>query len=304
MAGHPCLHELAMDMLRALETFLRIAETGSFSAVARESNMTPSAVTRLVGQLEDHFDVRLFHRTTRHLSLTEDGQDLLEQARPIVDAASELKDSIGDRRAAPAGRVRVGLTAGAARLITSAMADLFSRYPGLSVEFVVREQFTDMIEDRLDLAMHVGERSDASVVTRSVGAFGYALVASPVYLERRGAPSTPEALREHSCLVLESGAGSRHWRFLGPGGPYEVEVTSRFSANSSDVVRQSALSGHGIALLAEPQVVDDILGARLYRLLRITPPKRARCFSYIPRAGIWRRAREWSSISSSTASRG
>jgi DNA-binding transcriptional LysR family regulator len=271
-----------MDMLRALETFLRIVETGSFSAVARESNMTPSAVTRLVGQLEDHFDVRLFHRTTRHLSLTEDGQDLLDQARPIVDAALELKDSIGERRAAPTGRVRVGLTAGAARLVTSAMADLFGRYPGLSVEFVVREQFSDMIEDRLDLAMHLGQPSDAAVVTRSVGAFGYALVASPVYLERRGAPSSPDALREHTCLVLEAGPGSRHWRFLGPGGPYEIEVTSRFSANSSDVVRQSALSGHGIALLAEPQVVDDILGARLYRLLPDYPTEKVQVHLVYP----------------------
>src|SRR3954453_8087098 len=119
-----------MDMLRALGTFIRIVETGSFSAVARESNTTPSAVTRLVGGLEDHFKVRLFHRTTRHLSLTEDGQDLLDHARPIVDAASELEDTVRQQRVAPAGRVRVGLTAGAARLVTSGIADLFNRYPG------------------------------------------------------------------------------------------------------------------------------------------------------------------------------
>src|SRR5471030_2304316 len=102
-----------MDMLRALGTFVRISETGSFSAVARESNTTPSAVTRQVGQLEEHFKVRLFHRTTRHLSLTEDGQDLLEPARHIVDAASDLEDTLGRQRTAPTGRVRVGLTAGA-----------------------------------------------------------------------------------------------------------------------------------------------------------------------------------------------
>src|SRR5271170_5465192 len=118
-----------MDMLRALGTFVRIVETGSFSAVARETNATPSAVTRLVGQLEEHFGVRLFHRTTRHLSLTEDGQDLLDHARAIVEATSELEDTVGHQRTAPKGRVRVGLTSGAARLITNALADLLGRYP-------------------------------------------------------------------------------------------------------------------------------------------------------------------------------
>src|ERR1700733_7966050 len=123
-----------MDMLRALGTFVRISETGSFSAVARESNSTPSAVSRLVGQLEEHFRVRLFHRTTRRLSLTEDGQDLLGHARHIIDAATDLEDTLGHQRTAPTGRVRVGLTAGAARLITPALADLLTRYPGLAVE--------------------------------------------------------------------------------------------------------------------------------------------------------------------------
>src|ERR1700722_18729698 len=160
-----------MDMLRALGTFIRIVETGSFSAVARETNTTPSAVTRLVGQLEEHFSVRLFHRTTRHLSLTEDGQDLLDQARPIVDATSELEDSVGSKRTAPTGRVRVGVTSGAARLITGGLPDLLNRYPGLSVEFVVREQPGDLIEERLDLAMRLGRPTDASLVARSVGAF-------------------------------------------------------------------------------------------------------------------------------------
>ena len=195
-----------MDMLRALGTFIRIVETGSFSSVAREGNSTPSAVTRQVGQLEEHFKVRLFHRTTRHLSLTEDGQDLLEQARSIVDAANELEDMIGQQRSAPTGRVRVGLTSGAARLVTSGLAELLSRYPGLSVEFVVREQFGDLIEDRLDLAMRLGQSSDATLVTRSVGSFGRALVASPFYLEKHGAPGTPSDLTSHSCIGHEAWA--------------------------------------------------------------------------------------------------
>src|SRR6266571_7034545 len=119
-----------MDMLRALGTFIRIVETGSFSAVARETNTTPSAVTRLIGQLEEHFKVRLFHRTTRHLSLTEDGQDLLGHARHIIEASEELEDMLGHQRTEPTGRVRVGLTTGAARLLTPALSALLQRHPG------------------------------------------------------------------------------------------------------------------------------------------------------------------------------
>lgn len=271
-----------MDMLRALGTFIRIVETGSFSAVARETNTTPSAVTRLVGQLEEHFKVRLFHRTTRHLSLTEDGQDLLDQARPIVDATSELEDAVGHQRTAPTGRVRVGMTSGAARLLTAGLADLLTRYPGLSVEFVVREQPGDLIEDRLDLAMRLGRPTDASLVARSVGAFGRALVAAPFYLERRGAPASPASLREHTCIVQEIGPASATWRFLGPDGPHEIEVSGSFIANNGEVVRQFVLAGHGIALLPEPQVLDDILGGRLYRLLPDYPTEQTQVFLVYP----------------------
>jgi DNA-binding transcriptional LysR family regulator len=271
-----------MDMLRALATFIRIVETGSFSAVARENNTSSSAVTRLVGQLEEHFKVRLFHRTTRHLSLTEDGQDVLGHARHIIDATADLEGILGHQRTAPTGMVRVGLTAGAARLLTPALGDLLRRHPGLAVDFVIREQFGDLIEDRLDLALRLGEPTDNSLVARSVGEFGRALVAAPSYLERNGAPSSPAALMEHSCIVLDSGPGSTIWHFSGPGGPHEIEVTSQFYANNAEVLRQAALTGHGIALLPEPQVLDDILGARLYRLLPDYPTDRTRVFLVYP----------------------
>jgi len=267
-----------MDLLHALETFVRVVETGSFSAVARENNINTSAVTRLVGQLEEHFSVRLFHRTTRHLSLTEDGQTLLNHAHDVIDAASGLEDSIGRQRSAPTGRVRVGLTAGGGRLVTPGFGGLLDRYPGLTVDLVIREHFDDLIEDRLDLAVRVGQPVDASLVARSVGGFGRTLVAAPEYLAAHGTPATPVDLQRYRCIVHDSGPGSARWRFNGPGGPHEIEVLGALTATTSNVVRQSALAGHGIALLSEPLVHEDIRGGRLERLLPDYPTDRSLLF--------------------------
>ena len=130
--------------------------------------------------------------------------------------------------------------------------------------------------------MRLGQPSDTSLVARSVGEFGRALVAAASYLERQGAPVAPAALSQHACIVHDVGPVSAHWRFLGPKGPHEIEVTGKFSATNSEVVRQAALSGHGIALLSEPQVLDDILAARLYRLLPDYPTERTKIFLFYP----------------------
>lgn len=271
-----------MDLLRAIGTFVRVVEIGSFSAVARESDTAQSAVTRLIDQLEEHFGVRLFHRTTRRLSLTEDGQDLLSHARHILDATTALEDTLGRQRTSPSGRVRVGMQAGTARWLIPRLADLLDRYPGLFVEFVIREQLDDLIEDRLDVVLRSGQPADAATVARSIGSFGRVLVAAPSYLQKRCAPSTPADLPAHCCIVHDVGPASANWRFTGPDGPYDVEVTSPFCSNNNEVVRQAALAGFGIALLRETQVLDDILDGRLQRLLPDYPTERSQAFLVYP----------------------
>ncbi len=256
-----------MDLLQALTTFSRIAETGSFSAVARETNASHSAVTRLVGQLEAHFGVRLFHRTTRRLSLTEDGHDLLVHAAHLIEAADELEGALGQHRTSPTGLVRVGTTTAGAALLTPRLFTLLGQYPGLQIELVVRDRLGDMIEERLDVALHVGQPSDSSLMARVAGAFGRALVAAPVYLERRGSPTRPADLAEHTCLIHETGPDSALWHFEGPDGPEQIRVTSPFRANNAEVVHRAVVAGNGISIVPEALIVDDIRAARLYRLL-------------------------------------
>jgi DNA-binding transcriptional LysR family regulator len=256
-----------MDMLHALGTFVRAVETGSFSAVARETACSHSSVTRLIEQLEEHFGVRLLHRTTRRLSLTDDGESLLARARGMLDAAEEIEVTLGRRKAAPTGRVRLGLPPGMAILVTSRLSTLLRRYPDLSVDVVIGERFGDLVEEHLDLAVQYGRPDHASVVARAIATFSRAVVAAPAYLEEHGIPQDPAELARYSCIVHETGRGSNRWSFTGPTGPVDVQVAGALHANSSTMVHRAALAGYGIACLPEPHVLDDIRAGRLCRLL-------------------------------------
>ncbi len=281
-----------MDLINGLHIFIRVVETGSFSAVAREANASQSAVTRQVAQLEDHFGVRLFHRTTRKLSLTDDGQDLVGRARHLLEEAEDLEDTFGKNGGTPTGLVRIGLPVGAAILLVSAFSELLARHPGLSVELVVSETADDLVAERLDIALRFGQSADTSLVARALTTVSSAPVAAPAYLERFGAPERPADLLKHTCIVQDIGPDSSHWAFTGPDGSAEVEVASAFRSNNSLVVRQAALSGHGIALLGDPLTLTEIRAGRLYRLLpKYTARRRQASVVYPSRRHLPQRTR-------------
>src|ERR1700749_1553191 len=145
-----------MDLLGALGVLVRVVETGSFSAVARERELSQAAVARQISQLEDHFGVRLFHRTTRKLSLTDDGQMLLGLARPVLDGVDGLEAALGRQSVSPIGLVRVGVTVTASRFLAQRLPTLLADHPGLKVELVASDRFGDMIEDRLYPGVRLG----------------------------------------------------------------------------------------------------------------------------------------------------
>ena len=250
-----------------LGVLVRVAETGSFSAVAREREISQSAVTRQISQLEEHFKVRLFHRTTRRLSLTDDGEVLLGHARTVLDEVETMEVALGRQSSSPTGLVRLGITVVGSRFLTPRLPLLLDAHPGLKVELMVSDKVTDMIEERLDLAVRAGEQTDLSLRARIAGMFGRAVVAAPSYLERHGAPSSPSDLTEHVCLVHDTGPELDVWAFDTPDGVQTVRVSGGFIANDSSAVRLAARAGHGIALLAEIQAFDDLRDGTLVRLL-------------------------------------
>ena len=248
-----------MDLLAALRAFVRVAEAGSFSAVAREMGATQPAVSRQVAGLEEHLGARLFQRTTRSLTLTEDGRDLLGHARRVLDAVEEAEGSVGRRRAAPGGLVRLAAPASFGRLyVAPKIRRLLERYPDLQVELHMSDMVSDLVAEGTDLAIRAGPVSEASLVARRIGSSARHVVASAEYLSRHGEPRHPSDLARHACLLFLQQAAPGEWRFEGPDGPVSVPVAGRFRTDSSEAMREAVLSGIGLALAAAWVFAEDL----------------------------------------------
>ena len=260
-----------MDLLGALGVLVRVVETGSFSAVARERELSQAAVARQISHLEEHFGVRLFHRTTRKLSLTDDGEILLGLARPVLDGIEGIEAALSRQSSSPVGLVRVGVSTAGARFLAPRLSVLLADHPGLKVDLVVSDRISDMIEDRLDLVVRRGEITDASLVARRAGTFRLVAVGAPSYLERHGTPSLPAELATHCCLLHDTGPDSDLWRFSTPEGTQQIHVTAAFIANDSGAVHLATRSGQGIAFLPLIEVFDDLRAGQLVRVLSDFP---------------------------------
>jgi DNA-binding transcriptional LysR family regulator len=260
-----------MDLFGALGVLVRVVETGSFSAVARERELSQAAVARQISQLEDHFGVRLFHRTTRKLSLTDDGEMLLGMARPVLDGVESMEAALGQQSALPVGLVRVGVTVAASRILSLRLPALLAAHPGLKVELVIGDRLGDMTEERLDLAMRVGEITDASLVARRSGTALKVAVAAPDYIKRHGEPTSPTDLAGHTCIVHDVGPDSDVWSFVTPDGQKDFRVSGGFLANDVRAVHLAARTGYGIAYLTLLEVFDDLRNGTLVRVLSDFP---------------------------------
>jgi DNA-binding transcriptional LysR family regulator len=185
-----------------------------------------------------------------------------------------METAVKRQSSSPSGLVRFGVPVAASRFLSPRLPLLLAQHPGLKVALVVRDQFGNMIEERLDLAMHAGEITDGSVVVRRAGAFGRVVVAAPSYLERHGKPSVPVDLADHNCLVHDTRPGSDLWSFTNRGRTINVRVSGNYIANDSSAIRLAARAGHGVALMSEVQAFDDVRAGLLVHLLPEYPLQR------------------------------
>jgi DNA-binding transcriptional LysR family regulator len=258
---------MAMDLIAALRSFVRVAETGSFSAVSVEAQVTQPTISRQIAMLEQHFGVRLFNRTTRKLIVTEDGRTLLALAREIEETLEEAETAFGRRRASPSGIVRLSCPTAFGFYLIGQLGRFAQRYPDISLDLVMRESFGDLIEEGLDLAVRVGPLSESALISRRIGSIERVLVSTPDYLDRAGIPDEPRDLRQHSCIAYAYNTPDRSWIFHQAGREVRIPVSGVFRSNNSEAAQRAVLAGLGIGLLPVILVAPEVVAGRLVRVM-------------------------------------
>ena len=239
-----------MTMLIDIKAFLTSARIGSFSGAAREINTTPSVITKRVGRLEQEVGVKLFHRSTRNLSLTSEGKRLHPQLQVLV---AELDDTIGNFRKSGKElrghlRVRAPTTVGA-EFVGASIARFLAEHRGLSVDLLLIDRSINPLEEGFDVSLGALPQAYAGVEETTLCEYSRVLVASPNYLKERKTPNTPADLAGHDCIAFV--LVGLTWNFVGASGLMSVDVQARYTVNDSRILLDAAIEGLGIAVLPE-----------------------------------------------------
>ena len=257
-----------MDLLGAMRVFVRVVDTGSFSAVAHDSHISQPTVTRMIAALENHLGTRLLHRSTRALTLTDDGRMFEVLARRTLDAAAEAESVVSSARGRPAGLLRLSVPPEfGRRYVSPLVTEYLDRYPDTQIELVSSVQHLDLVVDGLDLAVRIGNMIDSLLIARCVGSSRRIAVASADYLTRRGVPGHPLDLKHHECVVHTPHAPRKQWHFGRAEAPIIVDVNGRFASNNGDAVRSRVREGAGITVLPDWSVDDDIRSGQMREVL-------------------------------------
>ncbi len=255
--------------LSQLELFVRMADAGSLSAAARQSQVTPAAASAALKRIEVAFGARLIERSTRSMRLTAEGELLRDHARRALGDIDDARALLGAGREALSGDIHLAAPSDLGRGALSTMLDLFmERHPDVRLTLYVSDTLQDLVRERVDLAVRYGELPDSSLVARRLHVTRRVVVASPDYVARHGAPQQPSDLVRHNCIALyRSGRPHLAWRFERAGVDTTVRVQGNRLAYDGALVRQWVLQGLGIATKARLDVVEDLRDGRLVELL-------------------------------------
>ncbi len=242
-------------------------ENQSFSRAAQELGLTKSAVSANVKRLEDELGVRLLHRSTRTLSLTEAGEEFFATSARIVELASDAKHRIGALRDRPSGRIRIGTSVGFGSLhLVPQLAAFRDRFPEVKYEVILDDQVVNPVQEKLDLLIRFGSQSESGYVARKLGRMGWVTCATPQYLEGRRAPRRPKDLADHEWLLFGNG-GSNRWTYARKGRRETVRVAGSFWTNNLFAMHEALRQGMGIAAVARSDFAEDLESGRVVALI-------------------------------------
>lgn len=258
-----------MDRLTALEVFVKVVESQSFAAAARELGLSPAMASKHIQALEERLGARLLNRTTRRLSLTEVGRGYYERSRQVLADLEDADRAASDLHRAPRGRLKVNAPFSfGIRQVGPAVAAYLATYPEVTIDLDLNDRYIDLLAEGVDLALRVGRLTDSSLIARRLAPIRLVAVAAPAYLERHGAPRTPQDLAAHNCLLYTYAATADEWRFVGPGGSDTVvRISGRLLANNGDVLLAAAVAGLGVALAPTFIAGEHVQAGRLATLL-------------------------------------
>jgi DNA-binding transcriptional LysR family regulator len=260
------------DSLDDLQTFVVVADAGSFTRAAAELGVSQSAVSYSIRSLEQRLGVRLISRTTRSLSMTDAGEKLLQSLAPAFAQINNGIEAITSDQGRPTGKVRISVSRQAAQAVIWPMLPGFlTRYPGVEVELSLDEGLADIVAGRFDAGIRLGERLEKDMIGVRVGPeLRMALVGSPSYFAERSVPQTPRELSGHLGVNYRqrSGGGLYAWEFERDGERLEVRMDGTVILNDGEMLRIAALAGVGLAFMLEDRnVLDDIAAGSLIRVL-------------------------------------
>ena len=255
-----------IDLNRAA-AFVRVVEGGSFTAAGKALAVPTSSVSRAVARLEEELGVRLLHRTTRKLSLTDSGQLFFRRMHAAVGEADEAVRAVGGLSSEPRGLVRMTAPNAPTRRFPQIIAMIVRRHPGLVIELQLTNRVVDLVGEGIDLAIRAGHLADSTLVARKVAESSLGLFASPEYLKQNGKPRLPRELARHACLAYGGRQGKLPWRLRGPTGEKTVTVSGPLVCDDMTFLQEAAIAGAGIAMLPSELCVEAVEAKELVRVL-------------------------------------
>lgn len=258
-----------MDRFAEIRAFVDVVDAGSFSAAARATGQSRSAVNRLVIALEERLGVQLLHRTTRSVSVNSNGRALYERSKRLLEDLEEIERAVSSTRQEPFGMLRISAPHSFGDLDFSKIVTAFlKQHSKVTLDLSFENRFVDPIAEGYDIVIRVSEPDEqTTLVDHRVLSLDYLICASPEYLETYGTPGTIEDLRAHRLLALEQATQTGHWTFLGPDGPTKVPLRPILSANSLDALLTAAISGLGVSVLPEYAIRSELKAGSLRSIL-------------------------------------
>jgi DNA-binding transcriptional LysR family regulator len=256
-----------MDRLTSLTAFVRVVDSGGFSAAGRKLNMSTTMVSNHVQSLEDRLGARLLHRTTRKVSLTEIGKAYYDRCIQILADLEQADDIAGSQQLTPRGTLRLYTATHIVQFIAPVVAEFLAVYPEVKVDLTMGERAIDVIDEGFDVAVRLTPPPDSSLIVRSLATWRHVLCCSPGYLEKHARPQQLSDLADHNC-IRHVNYPFDEWRFVDRKGvPASVRISGNLITNSGETLRVTALQGGAISLAAGFLVHDDLESGRLVRLL-------------------------------------